>query len=214
MPFVIAKCGMSLDGKIATRTGDSRWVTGEASRRMVHQIRNEVDAILVGSRTVMIDDPSLTTRLEAGKIKDPIRVIVDADEYLDAERRVFKQTSSAPTWVAVPEGRTFEGAAEILRIPGGSGGLDMVALMRALAEREVTSVLVEGGGTTLASAFSAGVVDKVIFFVAPKIIGGSDAITAVEGDGVARMADAIQLERMSAMPVGEDFLIQAYVKRS
>lgn len=213
LPFVIAKCGMSLDGKIATRTGDSRWVTGEASRRLVHRIRNEVDAILVGSRTVMIDDPSLTTRLDDGKIKDPIRVIVDADEYLDTERRVFKQKSSAPTWVAVPEGRTFEGPAEVLRVPGGSGGLDMVALMRALAERDVTSVLVEGGGTTLASAFDAGVVDKVMFFVAPKIIGGTDAITAVEGDGVARMADAIQLERMTATPVGEDLLIQAYVKR-
>lgn len=213
MPFVIAKCGMSLDGKIATRTGDSRWVTCEASRKMVHELRNEVDAILVGSRTVMLDDPSLTTRLETGKIKDPIRIICDADSYLDPSAHVFHSESSAPTWVAVPDDRTFEGADEVLRIPSGKCGLDMRLLMRELAVREITSVLIEGGGTTLASAFDAGVVDKALFFVAPKIVGGRDAITAVEGEGVARMADAIPLEHMKAHPIGEDILIEAYVKK-
>lgn len=212
MPFVIAKCGMSLDGKIATRTGDSRWVTGEASRRYVHELRNEVDAILVGSRTVMIDDPSLTARLDTGA-KDPIRVIVDADEYLAADRRVFNQDSPAPTWVALPVGQAFDGADEIIYVPDGPGGIDLVALMRELAKREVMSVLIEGGGTTHASAFAAGIVDKVMFFVAPKIIGGRDAITAVEGDGAARMADAVQLERMTARSIGEDILIEAYVKQ-
>ncbi len=213
MPFVIAKCGMSLDGKIATRTGDSRWVTSEASRKMVHELRNEVDAILVGSRTVMLDDPSLTTRLESGKIKDPVRIICDADSYLDPSAHVFHSDSSAPTWVAVPDDRSFDGADEVLRIPSGTGGLDMRLLMKELAARDVASVLIEGGGTTLASAFDAGVVDKVMFFVAPKIIGGRDAITAVEGEGVARMADALPLERMSARQIGEDILIEAYVKR-
>ncbi|MBZ0172667.1 MAG: bifunctional diaminohydroxyphosphoribosylaminopyrimidine deaminase/5-amino-6-(5-phosphoribosylamino)uracil reductase RibD, partial [Phycisphaerales bacterium] len=178
MPFVIAKCGMSLDGKIATRTGDSKWITGDASRRMVHELRNEVDAILVGSRTVMMDDPSLTTRLEEGTKKDPVRVIVDAAEYLDADRRVFKIKSGAPTWVAVPDDRNFEGADEVLRIPAGKGGLDLALLMKELAAREIVSVLIEGGGTTLASAFESGIVDKVMFFIAPKIIGGHDAVTA------------------------------------
>jgi diaminohydroxyphosphoribosylaminopyrimidine deaminase/5-amino-6-(5-phosphoribosylamino)uracil reductase len=212
MPFVIAKCGMSLDGKIATRTGDSKWITGDASRRMVHELRNEVDAILVGSRTVMMDDPSLTTRLEEGAAKDPIRVIVDAAEYLDADRRVFKIESGAPTWVAVPDDRSFDGADEVLRIPVGKGGLDLALLMKELAAREIVSVLIEGGGTTLASAFESGIVDKVLFFVAPKIIGGHDAVTAVEGDGAKRLLDAIQLERMTSKPVGEDILIEAYVK--
>lgn len=211
-PFVIAKCGMSLDGKIATHTGDSRWVTCEESRRMVHRLRNEVDAILVGSRTVMLDDPSLTTRLDSGKVKDPIRVILDADDYLDTDRRVFHIDSAAPTWVAVPDDRSYEGA-EMLRIPRDRSGLDMRQLMRTLAAREVTSVLIEGGGTTHASAFEAGVVDKVMFFVAPKIVGGRDAVTAVEGEGVARMSEAIALDRLSATPVGEDFLIEAYVRR-
>ena len=213
MPFVIAKCGMSLDGKIATRTGDSRWVTGEASRRIVHELRNEMDAIMVGSRTVMLDDPSLTTRLDEGEIRDPVRIILDAGSYLDASPRVFHIDSNAPTWVAVPEGRNFGGADEVLHTPAGSGGLDIGLLMRELARREITSVLVEGGGTTLASAFEAGVVDKVLFFVAPKIIGGADAVTAVEGEGAARIEDAIELERMRAKPVGEDILIEAYVKK-
>ncbi|MCC6797438.1 MAG: bifunctional diaminohydroxyphosphoribosylaminopyrimidine deaminase/5-amino-6-(5-phosphoribosylamino)uracil reductase RibD [Candidatus Hydrogenedentes bacterium] len=212
MPFVIAKCGMSLDGKIATRTGDSRWVTGEASRLLVHELRNEVDAILVGSRTVMVDDPSLTTRLEA-QAKDPIRVIVDADDYLASDRRVFSQDSAAPTWVAIPNGRSFAGADEVIAVPDGPGGIDLSALMRELAKREVMSVLIEGGGTTHASAFAAGIVDKVMFFIAPKIIGGRDAITAVEGEGAEKMADVVQLERMTARSIGEDVLIEAYVKQ-
>jgi diaminohydroxyphosphoribosylaminopyrimidine deaminase/5-amino-6-(5-phosphoribosylamino)uracil reductase len=211
-PFVTAKVGMSLDGKIATRTGDSRWVTGEDSRRMVHKLRNEVDAILVGSRTVMLDDPSLTTRLEDGKIKDPIRVILDADDYLDAGRRVFHLESDAPTWVAVPEGRDFQGADDVIHVPLGDEGVDLRALMRELASREVTSVLIEGGGTTHGAAFESGIVDKVLFFVAPKIVGGHDAITAVDGIGVPRMADACLLENMTARTVGEDLLIEAYVR--
>ena len=213
MPFVIAKCGMSLDGKIATRTGDARWVTGEASRGMVHRLRDEVDAILVGSRTVVLDDPSLTTRLDSGHGKDPIRVILDADAYLDRASRVFHLESAAPTWVAVPDGQTFEGADETLHILRGAHGLDMNLLMHELGTREITSVLIEGGGATHASAFDAGVVDKVLFFVAPKIVGGRDAVTPVEGEGTARMADAILLEGLHAKAVGEDLLLEAYVKK-
>lgn len=210
-PFVIAKCGMSLDGKIATRTGDSQWVTGEASRHLVHQLRNEVDAILVGSRTVMLDDPSLTTRLRDEKTRDPIRVILDAGEYLDGNRRVFQLASEAPTWVATPDGGVCEAADAVLHIPGDDDAIDMQALMKELASREVTSVLIEGGGTTHASAFEAGIVDKVMFFVAPKIIGGREAVSAVEGLGIEQMSDAIMLKDMTATPLGQDILIVAYV---
>ncbi len=211
MPFVIAKCGMSLDGKIATHTGDSRWVTGEASRQLVHQIRDEVDAILVGSRTVMIDDPSLTARLDGSPSQDPIRVILDAGEYLDADRRVFHLDSRAPTWVAVPKGGACEAADSVLQVSTNGDGLSMQDLMKQLGSREVTSVLIEGGGATHASAFEAGVVDKVMFFIAPKIIGGRDAVSAVEGSGIEDMADAILLRDMTATPVGHDILIEAYV---
>ena len=213
MPFVIAKCGMSLDGKIATRTGNSKWVTGEEARRKVHELRNEVDAILVGSRTVMLDDPSLTTRLPEGKTKDPIRVILDSSEYLGEDRKVFGVESHAPTWIAVAEKRVIPGADDVIKIPSGAGGLDMQALMRELGHRGVTSVLIEGGGTTLGSAFEVGIVDKVMFFVAPKIIGGREAVSAVDGVGAETMADAVLLERMTATPVGSDLLIEAYVEK-
>lgn len=212
-PFVIAKVGMSLDGKIATHTGDSRWVTGETARAMVHRLRNEVDAIMVGSRTVMLDDPSLTTRLQEGWIKDPIRIILDADEYLDETRRIFRVESTAPTWVVSPSERAIEGADDVIIVPGHPSGVDMAALMRILGKRDVVSVLIEGGGTTHGSAFEAGVVDKCLFFVAPKIIGGKEAVSAVEGRGAARMADVVQLDGMQFTPVGEDVLIEAYVKK-
>lgn len=212
-PFVTAKCGMSLDGKIATRTGDSKWVTGECARRRVHELRNEVAAILVGSRTVMVDDPSLTTRLPEGDSRDPIRIIVDGEQALEPGRRVFHLESAAPTWVAVPEGLDCDAADDVIRVPGADGGLDMALLMQELGAREITSVLIEGGGTTHASAFEAGIVDKVMFFIAPKIVGGRDAVSAVEGRGAERMADSIRLERMTATPVGDDLLIEAYVEK-
>jgi len=211
LPFVIAKCAMSLDGKIATRTGDSKWVTSEAARLLVHRIRNEVDAILVGSRTVMLDDPSLTTRLPEGESRDPIRVILDADEYLLPDRRVFHLDSAAPTWVAVPQGKSAEGADQLIEVPQASNGLDLWALMRELGRRDITTVLIEGGGTTHASAFEAGIVDKVMFFVAPKIVGGREAVTAVEGRGVELMSEAIRLRDMKVTPIGVDLLIEAYI---
>jgi diaminohydroxyphosphoribosylaminopyrimidine deaminase/5-amino-6-(5-phosphoribosylamino)uracil reductase len=213
LPFVIAKCAMTLDGKIATRTGHSKWVTGENARRMVHELRNEVDGILVGSRTVMLDDPSLTMRLDRPDTRDPIRILLDAGAYLDESRQVFQTESDAPVWVAVTEERDYASADAVIRVPKGEGGVDMGALMRELARRGIMSLLIEGGGTTHASAFDAKVVDKVVFFVAPKIAGGRDAITPVEGSGVATMDEAIALEGMHATAVGEDLLIEAYVKR-
>ncbi len=211
-PFVIAKCAMTLDGKIATRTGHSRWVTSEESRRMVHELRDIVDGILVGSRTVMMDNPSLTTRLGKENSHDPVRIILDAEEYLSADRTVFQVKSKSPTWVAVASGRTYEYAAQTIRVPRGKEGVDIAALMDELGKREITSLLIEGGGTTLASAFEAGVVDKVCFFIAPKIVGGRDAVTAVEGAGVASMDEAVFLEDMTVTRVGPDLLVEGYVK--
>ncbi|MBI1317920.1 MAG: bifunctional diaminohydroxyphosphoribosylaminopyrimidine deaminase/5-amino-6-(5-phosphoribosylamino)uracil reductase RibD [Candidatus Hydrogenedens sp.] len=212
LPFVIAKCAMSLDGKIATRTGHSQWVTGESARRAVHELRNQVDAILVGSRTVMMDDPSLTTRLPQGGGRDPIRVILDAGEYLDEGRKLFHIESDAPTWVAVTQPREYPGAAEMIRVGQGPGGVDIRELLEILGARGITSLLIEGGGTTLASAFEARMVDKVLFFIAPKIVGGSAAVTPVEGAGIERMDDAIMLRDMKVAPIGEDWMVEAYVE--
>ncbi len=212
-PFVIAKCGMTLDGKIATYTGHSRWVTGEAARHLVHELRNEIDAILVGSRTLMLDDPSLTTRINDSAHKDPIRVVLDAGAYLDGERRVFHVESEAPTWVAVSEERVYDFTDDLIRVPHGPGGVDMFLLMQELGKRNVTSLLIEGGGTTHASAFEAGIVDKVMFFIAPKIVGGRDAVTPVEGQGIALMDDAIALDDVQVRLVGEDILVEGYVRQ-
>jgi len=211
LPFVIAKCGMSLDGKIATRGGDSRWVTGEDSRYRTHQIRDQVDAILVGSRTVMLDDPSLTTRRPNRENRNPVRVILDAGAGLDTDRTVFRTPADAATWIAATEKRDYPQADDVLEIPCGPGGVDMVGLMQELGRRKITSVLIEGGGSTLASAFAAGIVDKVMFFVAPKIIGGRNAVSAVEGLGAEKMSDALVLRDLSATAIGQDILIEAYV---
>jgi len=211
-PFVVAKCGMTLDGKIASHTGHSKWITCEAARTRVHEMRSQMDAILVGSRTVMLDDPSLTCRAVNGHSKDPIRVVLDAGEYLDSKRRIFQLNSKAPTWVAVSVERNYPEADDVIRVPKGDGGVDMTVLMDELGKRGVTSLLIEGGGTTLASAFMAGIVDKVMFFVAPKILGGRAAVSPVEGPGFETIDDAIQLDHMTATPVGQDLLIEAYVR--
>lgn len=211
-PFVVAKCGMTLDGKIASHTGHSKWITCEAARTRVHEMRCQMDAILVGSRTVMLDDPSLTCRVVNGYSKDPIRVVLDAGEYLDSKRRIFQLNSEAPTWVAVSADRDYPEADDVIRVPKGDGGVDMAVLMDELGKRGVTSLLIEGGGTTHASAFMAGIVDKVMFFVAPKILGGRAAVSPVEGPGFETIDEAIQLDHMTATPVGQDLLIEAYVR--
>lgn len=212
-PFVIAKCAMSLDGKIATRTGASKWITGAAARRHVHEIRAHVDAILVGRRTLELDDPLLTARTESA-IKQPVRIVVSTGGLLDPARRIFGSEGGA-TWIAVPDGSGDTSVAEQLTLPADDAGrVDMRAMMKELGRREIMSLLIEGGGDTLAAAFEAGVVDKVMCYVAPKILGGRDAVTPVEGEGVAKVEDAIALERMRAVMLGEDVLIEAYVKRS
>jgi diaminohydroxyphosphoribosylaminopyrimidine deaminase/5-amino-6-(5-phosphoribosylamino)uracil reductase len=213
-PFVIAKCAMTLDGKIATRTGHSQWVTGEEAREKVHQLRSTVDAILVGSRTVMIDNPRLTARPKHGPAHDPVRIVLDAAAYLDTDRAVFHVKSKAPTWVATTKPREYPCAQEVLVLPQAEEGVDMRALMQRLGERNITSVLIEGGGSTLASAFEADIVDKVCFFIAPKIVGGRDAVTAVEGEGRATMDEAIKLHDVHVTPVGEDFLFEGYVRKA
>jgi len=212
LPWVTAKCAMTLDGKIATRSGNSKWVTGEAARLMTHHMRHAHDAILVGSRTVMLDDPSLTTRLPEGG-RNPVRVILDAENYLTGDRAVFAEGRQGPTWVATSDATDYPFADDVLRLPPGPGGVDMKALVCELAARGITSLLIEGGGATLAAAFEAGIVDKVCFFCAPKITGGCEAVTPVEGRGSETMDQSIALDSLRAIPVGEDVLMEAYVRK-
>ncbi|MDO8525043.1 MAG: bifunctional diaminohydroxyphosphoribosylaminopyrimidine deaminase/5-amino-6-(5-phosphoribosylamino)uracil reductase RibD [Candidatus Omnitrophota bacterium] len=203
MPFVVVKVAQTMDGKIATRTGDSKWITGEKARRFVHELRSEVDAIMVGAGTVLKDDPSLTVRLKGRvplqrgrKVKQPLRIILAGRSKIPSAARIFN---------------TKGGGVIIVTTKEKSGRVDIKSLLKELARREITSVMIEGGGETIASAFEAGVVDKVYFFIAPKVIGGRGAPTSVEGEGIEKAGKAIRLGKVSSRKIDDDLLIEGYV---
>ncbi|MGB8932299.1 MAG: bifunctional diaminohydroxyphosphoribosylaminopyrimidine deaminase/5-amino-6-(5-phosphoribosylamino)uracil reductase RibD, partial [Anaeromyxobacteraceae bacterium] len=207
-PFVTLKAAVTLDGKLATATGDSRWVTGPEARARVHQLRDRVDAVLIGAGTARADDPRLTTRLPAGGGRDPLRVVLDTDLSLPATLRLFRQRSSARTLVAHASTRSRELGrnVELLRCRRGRGGVDLADLLRRLGERGVTHLLVEGGAAVHGSFLRAGLVDRIALFVAPRLVGG-DGVSWVGGVGVARMADALRLDDVEVEEVGDDLLV-------
>lgn len=213
-PFVIAKFAMSLDGKIATRTGDARWITAPAARHYVHRLRNQVDAILVGVETVIADDPLLTTRLEKADVRHPLRVILDSTGRIPPTARVLDVALPGRTVIAatevMPTERQQALMVEVLVLPADDERVSLTALLATLGQRQVTSLLVEGGGTVLGSFFAHGLVDKVLVFLAPLIIGGRDAPTPVEGTGVACIAEAWRLECVRVRQLGPDVLISGY----
>ena len=219
MPFVTAKFAMSLDGKIATKSGDSEWVSGSESRKYVHYLRYIADAIMAGANTVIVDDPHLTCRyggVGGEARKQPLRVIVDGKGRTPATARVFGEPGRALLALGnLVESEKREAlaqvGAELLELPSEEWVVDLGKLLKVLAEREITSVLVEGGGILLGSLFDCGLVDKVIAFVAPIIIGGKGAKTAVAGKGIDKMIDSIKLEHTSVEKFGEDLMISGYV---
>ena len=217
-PFVVLKTAMTLDGKIATASGASKWITGEAARLRVHELRDRYDAILAGIGTALADDPSLTTRLPDRKGKNPVRIIVDSQARLPLTSQVVTD-GKAQTIVAVTEAAPQE-RTMALRAHGvdvlvcGSGPhVDLARLMIELGKREITSVFVEGGGTVNFALLAAGLVDKVHAFVAPKIVGGRTAKTPVEGEGFAELASCVRLTQLTVENVGDDVLLTGYVKR-
>ena len=220
LPFVIMKTAMTLDGKIATHSGKSKWITSEGSRRLVHLIRNEVDAVMVGIGTLIKDDPSLTTRLPDGEGRDAIRIILDRHARILLDSKVLNQESDARTIVAVtssaPEDKIeqIKQKAEVIVIPEKDGRVDLLELMKKLGQMEITSVMIEGGAEVNASALRAGIVDRVMFFIAPKIFGGSDAPSPVGGDGVDEPDDAILLKDISVEQIGEDLLVTGIPEKS
>jgi len=221
MPFVTAKFAVSLDGKIATKNGDSKWISGSEARKYVHYLRYTADAIMVGANTVIADDPHLTCRCggEGGEVrKQPLRVIVDGKGRTPAISQVFSEpgkTLLALGKLVKPEKKEAfaQVGAELLELPSEEERVDLTRLLKILGEREITSVLVEGGGILLGSLFDNGLVDKVIAFIAPIIIGGEKAKAAVAGKGVDKVIDASKLERVSVEKFGEDLMISGYVKR-
>ncbi|HEY93064.1 MAG TPA: bifunctional diaminohydroxyphosphoribosylaminopyrimidine deaminase/5-amino-6-(5-phosphoribosylamino)uracil reductase RibD [Dehalococcoidia bacterium] len=220
IPFITAKFAISLDGKIATKSGDSRWISGEEARKYVHNLRYTTDAIMAGVNTVLADDPCLTTRC-GGKggtaRKQPLRVIVDSKGRTPPTARVFSEpgkTLLAVGRLVKPEGATAlaQVGAELLELPSADGLVDLEKLLIALGERGITSVLVEGGGILLGSLFDYRLVDKVIIFISPIIIGGEGAKTAVAGKGVDKVVNSFKLERSKVEKLGEDLMVSGYIR--
>jgi diaminohydroxyphosphoribosylaminopyrimidine deaminase/5-amino-6-(5-phosphoribosylamino)uracil reductase len=215
-PLVTAKFAMSLDGKIATRTGDSRWITGEEARRYVHRLRATTDAIMVGINTVLSDDPRLTARDDDGnpERRQPLRVLVDSAGRTPSDAKVLSEPGNTIVAASKVDAETrlrlTDAGAEVETVPGEDGQVDLAALAAVLGRRDVTSVLVEGGGKLLGSLFDRGLVDKVVAFVSPAIIGGEAALSPVGGVGVESMGDAMRLERVKVMHFGDDLAIIGY----
>ena len=217
LPFVTAKFAMSLDGKIATRTGDSRWISGDRARWRVHGLRAVSDAIMVGINTVLADDPRLTARDERDgpRPRQPLRVIVDSRGRTPAGSRLTSEPGETLVAAAELGDRSRRGLEEAgvqaIEFPAEDGSVDLPALMGHLAaERAIASLLVEGGASLLGSMFDLGLVDKVMAFIVPTIIGGEDAPTPVGGAGFERIADALRLERVRWDRYGRDMAITGY----
>ena len=218
-PFVILKCAATLDGQIATSTGDSRWITNETSRGYGHQVRNEVDAILIGSGTLHADDPSLTTRIPGMTTRDPIRIILDTHLTVKKEAKILNQPSDAKTIIVtgpnVPESKKVEieqKGAILIEIGLSDQGLDLNELMIKLGQFSILSLLIEGGGKVAGSALRAGIVNKMLFFLAPKFLGGNDGRPVFHGMGPQLMKDAFEFKRMGTTRFDNDILISGYLK--
>ena len=222
LPFVTVKFAMSLDGKIATHTGDSKWISSEESRQYAHNLRYMHDAIMCGANTVIADDPHLTIRCSGGRggtiRKQPLRVVVDGRGRTTTAARLFRgQGETLLAFGRAPTAAEFTGFAklqtEVVEFPSEDGHIDLRELMCQLGQRQITSVMVEGGGILIGSLFDQGLVDKVTAFIAPVIIGGS-VKGAVVGRGVEKLSDAYTLSRVSVTRSGPDIIVQGYVDHS
>jgi diaminohydroxyphosphoribosylaminopyrimidine deaminase/5-amino-6-(5-phosphoribosylamino)uracil reductase len=219
LPLVTLKTAATMDGKVAARDGSSRWITGEAARERVHHLRAGSGAVVVGAGTALADDPSLTVRLEAYRGRQPIRVLADARGRVPATGKLFDD--AAPTLVATtdaaPEERRAEwqaaGAEVLVLEPSLSGGVSLLPLLEALGKREVQDVLVEGGPTLAWSFVEAGLVDRVVLFLAPTLLGGVDAPGVLGGEGFSPVGAGLRLDIVNVRRVGEDLEVEADVHR-
>jgi diaminohydroxyphosphoribosylaminopyrimidine deaminase/5-amino-6-(5-phosphoribosylamino)uracil reductase len=220
LPFVTLKMAASVDGRVAARDGTSRWITGPEAREDVHRLRASSGAIVVGAGTVLADDPSLTVRLPDFRGRPPLRVAVDAAGRLPRTAALFD--GSAPTLVAtVPAVQAAtrkaweEGGAEVLLIDGGAtqNAVSLEALIELLGKRDVQSVLIEGGPTLAWSAVEAGVVDRLVLYLAPKLVGGAGAPGILGGSGIDTIADALSVEISEVTTLGRDLKVVADVHR-
>jgi diaminohydroxyphosphoribosylaminopyrimidine deaminase/5-amino-6-(5-phosphoribosylamino)uracil reductase len=212
MPYVIAKWAMTADGKIATVTGESRWISSDASRDLVQQWRNQADAVLVGIGTVLRDDPLLTCRIQGGR--NPLRIVLDAEARIPLTSKLVAGAREAPLLIAclasAPEARRrkLAGAGcRVLPLSGARGRVDAEKLLRALGAEQVANLMVEGGAGVLADFFERRLVDEVRIFIAPKLFGGDAAPGPIAGRGIASPAEALTLDHVAWTPVGMDMLL-------
>lgn len=217
-PFVILKAAMTLDGRIATRSGTSRWITGEAARREVHRLRSEVDAVMVGVGTVLADDPMLTARRKGAR--NPIRVVIDPSLRTPSTARMITSITEAPTLLLTTSKapaskiqRLKEKGAQIELLPHARGEFAFDAILERLGKSGITSLLIEGGGRVNGMALRAGAVDRVIFYIAPKLLCGEDAKGVVAGRSIADLSEAIRLDQVKVKQVGEDIRIEGSLRK-
>ena len=221
-PFVIAKCAATLDGRIATKTGDSKWITCSESREYVHTLRHASDAIMVGIDTVKMDDPSLTTRLskDTDKLKgaDPARIILDTNLSIPEKAKVLQIDSDSDTIIITgglvseeKKNRIEQKGVRVIKSHTKNGLIDLDLLMTQLGVLGITSLLIEGGSRVIASAFTANIVDKINFFYAPKILGGDDGVPVCKGPGPDLMSGCIQVQNISVRRFGNDVMIEGYI---
>jgi len=216
IPFVTVKVAESLDGKIATRTGDSKWITSDRSRGYAHRLRSGYDAVMVGVNTVLRDNPKLDAWFSD---RQPIKIVVDSQLSTHCDANIFSRKASVVI-VTLPispgqetENRKMLGEkAKILEVREKAGQINLKDMMKKLAGQGITNILVEGGGMLIGSLFDEGLVDKILFFISPKIIGGKDAISSVMGQGIARIDRAIKIRDFKLRRFGEDVLMEGYVK--
>jgi len=213
-PFVFLKIAQTLDGKIATASGDSKWITGKRARRYVHKLRDEVDALLVGIGTVEKDDPSLDCRIKGGR--NPYRVVVDSSLQIPLTARLLGHEDNRT--IIATTGKASRKKIDLLLSRGvriivtgdKDGKVDLKALMKELGGMDITSVMIEGGSSINASALSSGIVDKVLVFVAPRILGGVDSIPSIGGKSPLLIEHAVKLKKTSITTFGDDILLEAY----
>lgn len=217
LPYVIVKWAMSLDGKIATRTGSSKWITSEESRMYVHKIRGQVDGVLVGINTVLRDDPLLTCRYEGGR--SPKRIIVDGNASLPLNSRLLNTISESEIIVAVNENaqqnrieRLEQLGCKIIKTRDINGHVNLQALFQRLGEMKLTNILVEGGSRVITSMIEDHLVDKVMVFIAPIIIGGEDAKLPVLGKGIDKINEAVEINEVTIKRFSNDVVVEGVLK--
>jgi diaminohydroxyphosphoribosylaminopyrimidine deaminase/5-amino-6-(5-phosphoribosylamino)uracil reductase len=216
IPFVIMKAAATLDGRMATSSNDSRWVTGEPARKFVHRLRSRHDAILVGVNTVIADDPQLNCRLP-GKHRQPLRIVLDSKLRIPLSSQLVKTCKEMGVLIATTEEadenklkKLEQAGVEVARLEAARGQVALVKLLEYLGEREVTSLMIEGGSEVFTSALAEKIVDKVYLFYAPKILGGRDSIPMVGGENPRYMSEALTFHDLKLKKLGEDILLTGY----